>query len=135
PLKPEPGWVHYYLKLASRCLQHKSITLAAAAVFFAGGIMLAMVLPGAFMPADDNQQTQVALTMQPGTKLQDTVALAEQARQLLQQHEHVQQIYTAIGSGNAGDADDAGGTAASVRSAVLTLSLNHRQLRPGIHKQ
>ncbi|HEX5791994.1 MAG TPA: efflux RND transporter permease subunit, partial [Rheinheimera sp.] len=135
PLKPEPGWVRYYLKLASRCLQHKSITLAAAAVFFAGGIMLAMVLPGAFMPADDNQQTQVMLTMQPGTKLQDTVALAEQARQLLQQHEHVQQIYTAIGSGNAGDADDAGSTAASVRSAVLTLSLSHRQLRPGIHKQ
>lgn len=132
PLKPEPGWVRYYLKLASRCLQHKSITLAAAAVFFAGGIMLAMVLPGAFMPADDNQQTQVTLTLQPGTKLQHTVTLAEQARQLLQQHEHVQQIYTAIGSGNAGDA---GGPAASVRSAVLTLSLSHRQLRPGIHKQ
>lgn len=134
-LKPEPGWIRSYLKLASRCLQHKSITLGAAAIFFFAGIMLAMTLPGAFMPADDNQQTQVTLTMQPGTKLQDTVALAEQARQLLQQHEHVQQTYTAIGSGNAGDADDAGGTAASVRSAVLTLSLSHRKQRPGVHKQ
>ncbi|SEI07909.1 Multidrug efflux pump subunit AcrB [Rheinheimera pacifica] len=134
-VKAEPGWIRHYLNLVTWCLQHKSTTLAAASVFFAGGIMLAMVLPGDFMPADDNQQTQVTLTLQPGTKLQDTVALAEQARQILQQNEHVKQVYTAIGSSSSGAFNDAGSTAASVRSAVLTLSLTHRHQRAGLHKQ
>jgi multidrug efflux pump subunit AcrB len=134
-IKPEPGWVRYYLHLVTWCLQHKGTTLSAAAVFFAGGIMLAMALPGAFMPADDNQQTQVTLTLQPGTKLQDTIVLAEQARQILQKNEYVKQIYTAIGSGSSGASDNTGSTAASVRSAVLTLSLTHRSERAGLHKQ
>jgi multidrug efflux pump subunit AcrB len=134
-LKAEPGWIRYYLNLVTWCLQHKGLTLGGATVFFAGGIMLAMALPGAFMPADDNQQTQVTVTLQPGTKLQDTIALAEQARQLLLQNGYVKQIYTAIGSGNAGASDDAGSAAASVRSAVLTLSLTHRNERPEIDKQ
>ncbi|WP_240224467.1 efflux RND transporter permease subunit [Rheinheimera hassiensis] len=134
-IKPEPGWVRYYLHLVTWCLQHKGVTLSAAAVFFAGGIMLAMTLPGAFMPADDNQQTQVTLTLQPGTKLQDTIALAEQARQILQQNEQIKQIYTAIGSGSSGASDNTGSTATSVRSAVLTLSLTHRSERAGLHKQ
>lgn len=134
-LKAEPGWIRYYLNLVTWCLQHKGLTLGGATVFFAGGIMLAMTLPGAFMPADDNQQTQVTLTLQPGTKLQDTIALAEQARQLLLQNGYIKQIYTAIGSGNAGASDDAGSAAAGVRSAVLTLSLTHRNERPEIDKQ
>lgn len=135
PVKPEPGWIRYYLNLVTWCLQHKGFTLTAASVFFAGGIMLAMALPGAFMPADDNQQTQVTLTLQPGTKLQDTIALVEQARQILQQNEYVKQVYTAIGSSSSGAFNDAGSTAASVRSAVLTLSLTHRSERAGLHKQ
>jgi multidrug efflux pump subunit AcrB len=133
--KPEPGWIRYYLNLVTWCLQHKSITLSAATIFFVGGIMLAMTLPGAFMPANDDQQTQVTLTLQPGTKLQDTVALAEQARHLVQQHQHVKQVYTAIGSGNSGASDDGGSAAASVRSAVLTLTLSHRNQRAGFAKQ
>ena len=128
------GWLSYYLKLVTRCLQHKGVTLLVAMAFFTGGIALAMTLPGAFMPADDNQQTQVRLTLQPGTKLADTAALAEQARQLLQQHQHVTQIYTAIGNSSA-DSDEADSSAASVRSAVLTITLTHRKLRPGLHKQ
>jgi multidrug efflux pump subunit AcrB len=135
PVKPEPGWIRYYLNLVTWCLQHKSLTLGAATIFFAGGIMLAMALPGAFMPADDNQQTQVTLTLQPGTKLQDTVALAEQARQMLLQNTQVTQIYTAIGSGSSGASEDAGSAAASVRSAVLTLTLTHRNQRAGFDKQ
>ncbi|NRQ43156.1 efflux RND transporter permease subunit [Rheinheimera sp. YQF-2] len=134
-LKAEPGWIRYYLNLVTWCLQHKSITLSAATIFFVGGIMLAMTLPGAFMPANDDQQTQVTLTLQPGTKLQDTVALAEQARHLVQQHQHVKQVYTAIGSGNSGASDDGGSAAASVRSAVLTLTLSHRNQRAGFAKQ
>lgn len=121
-VKQEPGWIRYYLNLVIWCLQHKATTITAAALFFAAGIILAMALPGAFMPANDDQQTQVTITLQPGTKLQETIALAEQARKMLQQNEHVKQVYSAIGSG-------------SVRSALLTLNLTHRKQRPGFEKQ
>lgn len=133
--KPEPGWVRYYLNLATWCLQHKGITLSTAVVFFTGGIMLAMALPGAFMPANDDQQTQVTITLQPGTKLQDTIALAQEARDMVQQNQYVKQVYTAIGSGSSGESDEPGSASVSVRSAVLTLSLTHRNQRAGIEKQ
>ncbi|WP_281706117.1 carboxy terminal-processing peptidase, partial [Aeromonas taiwanensis] len=37
--------------------------------------------PSAFMPADDNDQTQVTLTLGPGATLEQTERLAEQAKQ------------------------------------------------------
>lgn len=134
-VKPEPSWIRYYLKIVAWCLRHKGKTMITTGVFFGVGIMLAATLPGTFMPAEDYQQTQVTITQQPGTKIHDTIELAEQARQMLQEHPHVKQIYTAIGGGSSGKPDEGSGTAASVRSAVLTLSLTHRSERPGLHKQ
>ncbi|HDX8381085.1 TPA: efflux RND transporter permease subunit [Aeromonas salmonicida] len=134
-VKPEPGWIRHYLKLVSWCLNHKGKTITATTLFLVAGIMLAMSLPGAFMPANDDQQTQVTLTLQPGSKLPDTVALAELASNIVQQNEHVKQVYTAIGSGSSGESGGPGGAAASVRSAVLTLTLTHRKERSRLHKQ
>ena len=134
-VKPEPSWIRYYLKIVAWCLRHKGKTMITTGVFFGVGIMLAATLPGTFMPAEDYQQTQVTITQQPGTKIHDTIELAEQARQMLQEHPHVKQIYTAIGGGSSGKPDEGSGTTASVRSAVLTLSLTHRSERSGLHKQ
>ncbi len=134
-VKPEPGWIRYYLNVVNWCLHYKGITISAAVLFFAGGIMLAMILPGDFLPANNDQQTQVTITLQPGSKLQDTVALAEQASRMVQQNAHVKQIYTAIGSGNTGESEEPGGAATNVRTAVLTLTITHRKARPELSKQ
>ncbi|RVU33501.1 efflux RND transporter permease subunit [Rheinheimera riviphila] len=132
--KPEPGWIRYYLKLMHWCLAHRKITATATLAFFGSGLYLATLLQGDFMPADDHQQTQISLTLQPGSKLPQTIALAEQARALVQQHPHVIQVYSAVGGGSMGDADE-GSMATGVSSAVLTLTLSHRSARPGLHKQ
>ena len=132
--KPEPGWITYYLKLMHWCLAHRIITAAAALAFFGGGLYLATLLPGDFMPADDYQQTQISLTLQPGSKLPQTIALAEQARTLVKEHPEVLQVYSAVGGGSMAEADE-GNTATGVNSAVLTLTLSHRSKRPGLHKQ
>lgn len=134
-IKPEPAWISYYLKLMHWCLAHRRITATAALAFFCGGLFLATQLPGDFMPADDNQQTQVTLTLQPGTKLQETITLAEQARGIVAKHAHVKQVYTAIGAGSSGEEDEAGSSASGVGTAVLTLTLTHRNERSGLHKQ
>lgn len=133
--KPEPGWIRYYLQLMHWCLVHRRITATAALVFFCGGLFLATQLPGDFMPPDDNQQTQVTLNLQPGTRLQETITLAEQAHSIVAKHQQVKQVYTAIGSGSSGEEDEGGSSASGVGTAVLTLTLTHRSERSGVHKQ
>ncbi|WP_434700812.1 efflux RND transporter permease subunit [Pseudomonas sp. D1-36] len=139
PKKPEPrvaGWVTHYLSWARWCLRHRAVTAVGAAIFFVGGLMLAAALPGTFMPPDDDWQTQVTLTLAPGSRLGDTLVLAEQARGIVRHNPQVKKVYTAVGDGNAGtDPIGAGGNVKNVRTAVLTLNLTHRNERPGLSKQ
>lgn len=134
-VKSEPGWVRNYLHLMHWCLAHRHLTATSALVFFAVGLYLASQLPDGFMPADDNQQTQVTLTLQPGTRLQETTALAEQARSIIAKHKQVKQVYTAIGSGSSGEEEETASSVSGVSTAVLTLTLTHRSERTGVHKQ
>lgn len=135
--RPEPTWIPPYLRLAGWCLRHRAATLAATFALFVGGLWLATLLPTAFVPSDDDAQTQVTLTLAPGSELQETVALAEHARLLLAQNPHVLQVYTAIGGGSTGGnpAEGSATAAADVRTAVLTLGLTPRAERNGLRKQ
>jgi multidrug efflux pump subunit AcrB len=131
----EPGWMRIYLSWARWCLKHRILTLVGATVFFVGGLMLATTLPGGFVPPDDLSQTQVTLTLPPGSTLRETYAAAEQARQIVQANKHVKLVYTAIGGGNAGADPFQPQGAADVRKAVLTINMTHRNDRPGLNKQ
>jgi len=130
-------WMSLYLSWARWCLHHRILALAAAAAFFAGGLMLAASLPGTFIPPDDNWQTQVTLTLAPGSTLDDTLVLAERARRIIEQNPHVNMVYTGIGGSTAsgGPAEAPGSSATNVREAVLTLNVTHRNDRPGLTKQ
>lgn len=136
PVASEPAWMTQYLELASWGLRNRGITLAIAAGLFIGGLGLAFTLPTTFIPPDDDAQTQVTLTLAPGSELAETAALAEQARRILVQNFHVRMVYTAIGSGNTGadPMDEAVASASSVRTAVLTLNLTPREKRGGVTK-
>ncbi len=131
----EPGWMRIYLVWARWCLRHRILTLLATAVFFVGGLFLASVLPSGFIPPDDLSQTQVTLTLPPGSTLKETYAAAEHAREIVQQNKHIKLVYTAIGGGSAGADPFAPQGAAEVRKAVLTINMTHRTDRPGLSKQ
>ena len=92
-------------------------TLVGAAVFFFGSFALVPYLPTGFIPPDDLSQTQVTVTLPPGSTFKETYAAAEQAREIVQQNPYVKMIYTAIGGGSAGADPFAGGGAADVRTA------------------
>ncbi|MEY4754949.1 MAG: hypothetical protein RJA44_2624, partial [Pseudomonadota bacterium] len=130
-----PRWLQLYLVWARACLRHRVLTLLGAALFFAGSFALVPLLPTGFIPPDDLSQTQVTLTLVPGSSYAQTLAKAEAARALIQRHPQVKLIYTAIGGGAAGSDPFAPQGAAEVRKAVLTLNLTHRSERPGISKQ
>ena len=131
----EPGWMRIYLRWARWCLRHRVLTLLGAAVFFVGGLGLASQLPAGFIPPDDLSQTQVTLTLAPGSTFEETSALAEQALGIVQANPHVKLVYTAIGAGNAGGDPFAPQAGAEVRKAVLTINMTHRSDRPGLSKQ
>jgi len=131
----EGRWLTIYMRWVAWCLKHRLWTTLGAAVFFFGSFALVPFLPTGFIPPDDLSQTQVTLTLPPGSTLKETYALAEQARVLVQQNPYIQLVYTAIGGGSAGADPFAPQTGGDVRKAVLTINMTHRNQRRGVGKQ
>jgi multidrug efflux pump subunit AcrB len=132
----EPRWMGWYLRWAAWCLKHRIVTMLATAAFFFGSFALVPLLPTGFIPPDDINQTQVTVTLPPGSTFSQTYALAEQARQLVVKNPHVKLVYTAVGGGSTGaDTFTPGASLPEVRRATLTLNLTHRSERSGISKQ
>ena len=133
---PQARWEKAYMRLADWCLAHRVATSSIVAIFFVGVLVgLAPLLPSGFMPPDDRSQTQVTLTLPPGSTFADTYAITKQAEAVVKQHKQVVNIYTTIGGGASGDnAFDSSG-ASTVTKATLTINLTPRDERPGISKQ
>jgi len=127
---PEGQVMQNYMQLATWCLEHRRTTMAAAAAFFIGSLLLIPLLPTGFIPPDDNPQTQVFIELSPGASLAQTSASAEAARQLLANVPYVKSVYATLGSGSAGNDPLAASQGGEVRKATLTILLANRQDRP-----
>jgi multidrug efflux pump subunit AcrB len=131
PHAPEktPAWISIYLKWADWCLNNRKTTLLITAIFFVGSLSLAKTLPTAFQPKDNDSQTQVSLTLPPGSTFAQTYALAEQARAIIDQNPNVTLVYTAIGGGaTGGNAFEPSGSPDATK-ATLSLQLLSRDKR------
>ena len=131
----DPFWMHRYLVWARWCLKHRLFTMVLMAAFTVGSFMLAGYLPTGFIPPDDLSQTQVSLSLPPGSTFKQTHAVAEEARRIVERHPHVKMVYTAIGGGASGSDPFMPQGASEVRKAVLTLNMTHRTDRSGVSKQ
>ncbi len=131
----EPGWLKIYMRWAAWCLKHRILTTLAAMGFLVGSFALVPLLPTGFIPPDDLSQTQVSLSLPPGSTFEQTYAAAEQARALVSKNPHVKLVYTAIGGGSAGGDPFAPAGAAEVRTATLTINMTPRGERGGVSKQ
>ncbi|WP_283744933.1 efflux RND transporter permease subunit [Sideroxydans sp. CL21] len=128
-LHATPKWLEIYLKWAQWCLGNRLKTLTLTAVFFVGSFVLAGTLPTAFQPKDNLSQTQVTLTLPPGTRFDQTYALAEQARNIIIKNPNVTLVYTAIGAGSTGGNVFEPSGASDVRKATLSIQLKPRKER------
>ena len=138
PLKtvhPEPRWLGIYVTWVEACLKHRLLTVLVTLAFFYGSFALVPLLPSGFIPPDDLSQTQVHLSLPPGSSFAETFAAAEAARHIIEQNNQVKMIYTAIGGGKSGSDPFMPGGAAEVRKASLTLNLTPREERKGVSKQ
>jgi multidrug efflux pump subunit AcrB len=130
-----PGWLRVIMDWTASCLRHRFLTTLGAAAFFVGSFALVPLLPTGFMPPDDLSQTQVYLTLAPGSTFKQTLALAEDARRIVEKNPHVKMVYTAVGGGAAGSDPFAPRGAAEARKATLTINMTPRGDRGGVKKQ
>jgi len=131
----EPRWLAIYGGWAAWCLQHRLITTLAALLFFFGSFALVPFLAKGFLPPDDLSQTQVYLALQPGSPFKETLAVAEEARRIVEKNAYVKMVYTAVGGGAAGSDPFVTSGASEVRKATLTINITPRKERGGVKKQ
>ncbi|MBB5207040.1 efflux RND transporter permease subunit [Chiayiivirga flava] len=113
-------FMQWYLGWVDAALRHKGRTLWIAFALFLGSLALVPLIPTTFIPVSDLGRSNLALELQPGTTIEDTTAVAEQARALLADLPELQQVYTTIGS--ALDLGDPGKTGVGeTRKATLIL--------------
>ncbi len=131
----EPVWLRTYMGWAAWCLKHRILTSLGALVFLVGSMALVPLLPTGFIPPDDLSQTQVTLSLPPGSTFEQTAAAAESARVLVQKNPNVKLVYTAVGGGATGGDPFAPAGASEVRTATLTRNMTPRGERKGVSKQ
>jgi multidrug efflux pump subunit AcrB len=131
----EPGWLALYMRWAQWALKHRIKVTLSVIGLMAGSFFLLFTLPAGFIPPDDLSQTQVTVTLPPGSTFAQTYAAAEQARELIVKNPHIKLVYTAIGGGSTGSDPFAPAGAAEVRKATLTINLTPRKERRGLSKQ
>ncbi|MBE0442023.1 MAG: efflux RND transporter permease subunit [Psychrobacter sp.] len=88
------GW---YLKLVAWTLHHRWITIGATLVLFVASLGLVKLLPTAFIPDNDIDQTRVAIEMTPDVALEDTERVAALASARILALPEVTDIFTAVG--------------------------------------
>ncbi len=121
--------MRWYLGWVDATLRHRARTLWIATGLFAASLALVPLIPATFIPQSDLGRSNLNLELPPGTRLQDTVAVAARARALLKDIPELKQIYTAVGSVlDLGDPNATG--VGEARKATLVLDwgvADHRE--------
>lgn len=111
-----------YLRWIHRSLDSRKTTVSLAGLFFVASLMLVQLLPSGFLPAQDNAQTTVSIELVPGSTLEQTKAISQQASELLRTLPEVTHVFSSVGT-----ATSSGGmsstTTSDLRSATLTVDL------------
>jgi multidrug efflux pump subunit AcrB len=115
-------YMQAYLHAARWCQAHRRTTTGLSAAFFVLTLGLIALLPTSFLSASDRNQTTLALTLEPGTRLETTAQIAGQATRLVLGIPEVRHVFMTIG--------DAGGDSSSeVNKATLSVTLTPRAER------
>jgi multidrug efflux pump subunit AcrB len=123
-----------YLHLVDAALRHRWITLAIATVFFIGSLALVPLIPTTFIPFTDIGRSNLQLELPPGTRLDETTRVAEQARAKLRTIPELKQVYATVGSVlDVGDPNKTG--VGEPRKATLVLDWGKANDRDRDQKQ
>ncbi|MEO5595652.1 MAG: efflux RND transporter permease subunit, partial [Lysobacteraceae bacterium] len=88
----------WYLGWVDAALRHRARTLWIAFGLFVASLAMVPFIPTTFIPISDLGRSNLSLEMPPGTRLDDTVAMTEQARAKLSVIKELRHVYSTIGS-------------------------------------
>lgn len=117
-----------YLGLVRGALGRRKTTLLGAALFFVLSLAILPMLPTGFIPATDSGLSSLTITTQPGSRLEDTAAMAGRAATLLRTVPEVQSVFVAVGTASRGGGMNSS-SVADVSAATLSVSLIPRSER------
>ena len=123
-----------YLGWVDTALRNRWKTLGVATLLFIASLALIPFIPTTFIPVSDQGRSMLSIELPPGTPIEDTAKVSEQARELLGKIPELKQVFTQIGSvPDLGDPGKSGG--ADSRKAVLTLDWGNQHDRDRSQKQ
>ncbi|RFB75528.1 efflux RND transporter permease subunit [Methylovirgula sp. 4M-Z18] len=111
-----------YMASVRVCLYRRKLTVLAVCLFFALSLSAIPLLSSGFIPASDNSQTKVTLTLQPGSTIGQTTALTRQATDFITKVPHVTHVFAAVGTASTGGGMDSS-TTADPTTASLVVDL------------
>jgi len=112
-----------YLSTVHWCLKHPAATLASAGAVFIGSLLMISQIPLEFIGAQNMTSEVIVLEGPPGSTLEQTTALTERARVILEKIPEISSIYAAIGAGVQTGNMRSDMAAAEVRTAQITAGL------------
>ncbi|MEX0408288.1 efflux RND transporter permease subunit [Aquibium sp. LZ166] len=112
-----------YLAVVRGSLRHRWIPFTAVVIFFIATYAIVGQLSTGFFPASDNSQTQVTITTQPGSTLEQTDEVALEASIIVAGVDNVRSVFQASGSASTGGGPSGGGSTSSVTSSTLVVDL------------
>ena len=112
-----------YLKMVTWTLHHRWLTMGVTLVLFVASLGLVKLLPTAFIPDNDINQTRVEIEMTPDVALADTERVAALASARIMSLPEVRHIFTAVGEGQASmGSDSSGGKAKNIAGLDIVLA-------------
>ncbi|WP_267554320.1 efflux RND transporter permease subunit [Rhizobium rhizogenes] len=124
PVEAKDGWLmSVYLRIVGYCLSHRKTTVLIVALFVALSFSIIPLLKTGFIPASDNAQTQVSLTMPPGSSLEQTKLTAMKAAEVVSKIPNVTHVFNAVGTAQSGSGALDASTTSDATAATLIVDL------------
>ncbi|MBW9063029.1 efflux RND transporter permease subunit [Rhizobium herbae] len=111
-----------YIALVKNCLRHRKLTILGVCIFLGLSLSTITMLGSGFLPASDDAQTQVRLTLQPGSTIEQTDAMTRLAADMVSGLPEVKRVYSAVGSTSSSDLIDSS-TTRDTATASLVVDL------------
>ncbi|WLP94460.1 efflux RND transporter permease subunit [Psychrobacter sp. M13] len=127
-----------YLKVVSWTLSHRWITMGTTLLLFVGSLSLAGLLPTAFIPDDNGNQTRVSIELTPDAELADTERVAEMASSRILAMPEVSNIFTSVGEAQATmEAGSSGGSKAKniANLDIVLVARDERAFKKSIERE
>lgn len=103
-----------YMAVVKTCLRHRKLTVLGVCIFLGLSLSTISMLSVGFLPASDDSQTRITLTLQPGSPIEQTDAMTRRAADIVSGLPDVTRVFSAVGSASSDDMIDSSATASLV---------------------